>query len=62
MINGCEFKDAVCMSSALKNGKKVKIYFAHAYHSLERGTNENYNKMVRRYYPKGTDFTTITII
>lgn len=31
--NGCEFKDAVGMSLALKNGKKVKIYFAHAYHS-----------------------------
>lgn len=33
--NGCEFKDAVGMSLALKNGKKVKIYFAHAYHSWE---------------------------
>ena len=58
--NGCEFKDAIGMSLALKNGKKVKIYFAHAYHSWERGTNENFNKMIRRYYPKGTDFTTIT--
>lgn len=58
--NGCEFKDAVGMSLALKNGKKVKIYFAHAYHSWERGTNENFNRMIRRYYPKGTDFTTIT--
>ena len=58
--NGCEFKDAIGMSLALKNGKKVKIYFAHAYHSWERGSNENFNKMIRRYYPKGTDFTTIT--
>lgn len=58
--NGCEFKDAIGMSLALKNGKKVKIYFAHAYHSWERGSNENFNRMIRRYYPKGTDFTTIT--
>lgn len=58
--NGCEFKDAKGMSLALKNGKKVKIYFAHAYHSWERGSNENYNRMIRRYFPKGTDFTKIT--
>lgn len=58
--NGCEFKDAVGMSLSLKNGKKVRIYFAHAYHSWERGSNENYNRMIRRYYPKGTDFTKIT--
>lgn len=57
--NGCEFKDAKGMSLALKNGKKVKIYFAHAYHSWERGSNENYNRMIRRYFPKGTDFTKI---
>lgn len=33
--NGCEFKDVVGMSLSLKNGKKVRIYFAHAYHSWE---------------------------
>ena len=58
--NGSEFKDANGMSLSLKNGKSVKIYFAHAYHSWERGSNENYNRMIRRYYPKGTDFTKIT--
>ena len=58
--NGCEFKDAQGMSLALKCGKKVKIYFAHAYHSWERGSNENFNRMIRRYYPKGTDFCKIT--
>lgn len=54
------FFNPIGMSLALKNGKKVKIYFANAYHSWKRGTNENYNKMIGRYYPKGTDFTTIT--
>lgn len=58
--NGSEFKDAEGMSLALKNGKKVKIYYAHAYCSWERGTNENYNRMVRRWYPKGTSFEKIT--
>ena len=58
--NGCEFKDAIGMSCSLKNGKRIKIYFAHAYHSWERGTNENYNRMIRRYFPKGTDFSLIS--
>lgn len=58
--NGSEFKDALGMSLALKNGKKVKIYYAHAYCSWQRGTNENFNKMIRRWFPKGTDFTSIT--
>jgi IS30 family transposase len=39
---------------------KIKVYFAHPYHSWERGTNENTNGLIRDYFPKKTDFTTIT--
>ena len=34
----------------------IHIYYAHAYHSWEKGSNERHNRMLREIYPKGTDF------
>lgn len=38
----------------------IAVYFAHPYSSWERGTNENTNGLVRRYFPKHTDFNKVT--
>lgn len=38
----------------------MKVYFAHAYSSYERGSNENLNGLIRRYFPKKTDFSKVT--
>jgi IS30 family transposase len=38
----------------------LTCYFAHAYCSQERGSNENLNGLVRRVYPKKTDFRLVT--
>jgi IS30 family transposase len=37
-----------------------KVYFANAHHPWERGTNENANQRLRRVFPKGTKYSTIT--
>ena len=38
----------------------TKMFFCHSYHSWEKGTVENRNKAVRRFFPKGTDFTYVS--
>lgn len=53
--NGKEFAGFKDLEKALE----TKTYFAKPYHSWERGTNENTNGLLRQYFPKGADFTTI---
>lgn len=39
---------------------QLDCFFAHAFCSQERGSNENLNGLIRRVYPKKTDFRNVT--
>ncbi len=54
--NGKEFARHASMAATLK----ADFFFAHPYAAWERGTNENLNGLVRQYFPKQTDFSTLT--
>lgn len=55
--NGSEFADRDGIErSCRRKGARTTLYFCHPYTSCERGTNENINRMIRRIFPKGTDF------
>lgn len=53
--NGCEFLDQHALERAFGCG----VFYTRAYASWEKGSVENANRMVRRWYPKGTDFSTV---
>jgi transposase, IS30 family len=54
--NGKEFAAHQGIAHALT----AKIFFATPYHAWERGLNENTNGLIRDFFPKGTDFSTIS--
>jgi IS30 family transposase len=54
--NGKEFAAHKALSQALA----VDIYFAHPYHSWERGLNEHTNGLISQYLPKKIRFDDLT--
>jgi IS30 family transposase len=54
--NGKEFAEHEAIAAALT----ADIYFAHPYHSWERGLNENSNGLLRQYFPKRMELIDVT--
>jgi IS30 family transposase len=54
--NGKEF----ALHEAISQALNAQGYFAHPYHSWERGLNENTNGLIRQYAPKGSSFDSMT--
>ncbi len=44
----------------IERSTSLRLYFAHPYHSWERGTNENTNGLLRFYFPKQMGFAHLT--
>jgi transposase, IS30 family len=53
--NGAEFLNwkTLELSVLEQNTRRMTVYFAHSYSAWERGSNENVNKIIRRFIPKG---------
>lgn len=54
--NGTEFAEHRQIAQELE----IDFFFTHPYSSWEKGTNENTNGLLRQYFPKGTDFNTMS--
>lgn len=54
--NGGEFAEHEAVANALD----AKAYFAHPYSSWERGLNENFNGLLRQYFPKGMALSNVS--
>ena len=58
--NGSEFLEYDQLVKSIHGGKRFEVYYCHSYAAWEKGTNENHNRMIRRWFPKGTDFGKVT--
>jgi len=54
--NGKEFAEHKLLAKSLD----VEIYFTSPGRPWQRGTNENFNGLLRQFFPKGTDFSRIS--
>ena len=59
--NGSEFMEYDKLIRSVHGGKRFDIWYCHSYAAWEKGSNENTNRMIRRFFPKGTDFSKVGI-
>ncbi len=56
---GAEFVNTYYVD--LLERQQLTLYMAHPYSPHERGSNENHNGLLREYFPKGTDFSHVSL-
>lgn len=60
--NGCENLDFEGIERSVKTKcKRTMVFYAHPYSAWERGSNENANKLIRRFIPKGADIAQFSL-
>ena len=57
--NGPEFLEYEKLVESIHGGERFQVYYCHSYSAWEKGSNENMNRMIRRWFPKGTDFSRV---
>lgn len=58
--NGIEFLGYDQLKKSIYRGDRFEVWYCHSFASWEKGTNENHNRIIRRWFPKGTDFSKVT--
>ena len=58
--NGSEFLEYEKLRQSIYSGIRFQLWYCHPYSAWEKGGNENHNRIARRWFPKGTDFTRVT--
>lgn len=58
--NGSEFLEYNKLIQSIYGGERFKVYYCHSFAAWEKGINENHNRMIRRFFPKGTNFDEVS--
>ncbi len=58
--NGSEFMEYEKLCRSIHGGSRFQGWYCHSYSAWEKGSVENHNRMIRRFFPKGTDFSKIS--
>ena len=60
MDNGSEFSDSHRLEHSSVGRRRTYCYYCHPFTSCERGSNENANRMIRRWLKKGHSLAAVT--
>ena len=60
MDNGVEFSNSKRLEHSPAGRRRTYCYYCHPFTSCERGSNENANRMIRRWFKKGRSLAAVT--